>query len=544
MSTLELYDTTLRDGAQTEGISYSVLDKLRITEKLDALGVHTIEGGWPGSNPKDAEYFRQARKLKLSNAVLAAFGSTRHASTAAKDPNLKALLASEAPVITIFGKSWDLHVRDVLKVSLDENLKMIESSVALLKKAGRRVVYDAEHFFDGYKDNPEYCLKTLLAAIHAGADTVTYCDTNGGTLPAEIVKILAEVGKSVKVSKGIHAHNDSELAVANSLTALQSGCVQIQGTMNGYGERCGNANLTSIIAILKLKMGEDCIPEHKLRELTETSRFVAEVSNMAQRANQAFVGEAAFAHKGGIHVNAVLKNPRTYEHLEPEQVGNERKILVSELSGRSSLVFKAHHLALDLAKDTPEAKKLLAMLQKLEHQGYHFEAAEGSLELLLKRELKQLKPFFALEGFRIIMEKRDHTLMSEAMIKVTVNGVPEQTSAEGDGPVNALDNAIRKALRQFYPTLSQMHLTDFKVRVLDEKAGTAAKVRVLIQSQDEHDSWGTIGVSENIIEASWQALVDSIEYKLLKDQAPETRDVRRGKARKPASRVSRPASQG
>jgi len=531
MSRIDLYDTTLRDGAQTEGISYSVQDKLRITEKLDALGLHYIEGGWPGSNPKDAEYFRQATRLQLSSSVLAAFGSTRRAATAAKDPNLQALLKAETQVITIFGKSWDLHVRDVLRISPEENLKVIEDSVAFLKKRGKRVVYDAEHFFDGYKDNSEYARKTLVAALAGGADAIVFCDTNGGSLPSEITESITACKRELPVTLGIHTHNDSELAVANALAAVNAGCQQVQGTINGYGERCGNANLVSIIAILKAKMGVHCLPDAKLKELTETSRFVAELSNMAQHANQPFVGAAAFAHKGGVHVNAVMKNPRTYEHIEPERIGNQRRILVSELSGRSSLVFKAKDLALDLSKDTPQAKRLLQLLQQLEHQGYHFEAAEGSLELLLKRQLKELKPFFTLEGFRVIMEKRDHKLISEATIKLHVNGIPEQTAAEGDGPVNALDNAIRKALKRFYPTLSQMHLTDFKVRVLDEKAGTAAKVRVLIQSQDEQDSWGTVGVSENIIEASWQALVDSIEYKLLKDQSQKTDDRRQKTAK-------------
>ncbi len=515
---VELYDTTLRDGAQTEGISYSVQDKLRITEKLDALGVHAIEGGWPGSNPKDAEFFRRAKRLRLNTAELAAFGSTRRAARAARDPNLNALLKAETRTVTIFGKSWDLHVRDVLKISLEENLKVVEDSVAFLKRHGRRVIYDAEHFFDGYQDNPAYALKTVQAALDGGADTVVLCDTNGGSLPTEITDIIRASQDGMRVPLGIHAHNDSDLAVANSIAAVNAGCRQVQGTINGYGERCGNANLVSIIAILKLKMGIDCLPDAKLKELTETSRFVAEVSNMMQRANWPFVGESAFAHKGGVHVNAVMKNPRTYEHIEPSLVGNHRKVLVSELSGRSSLVLKAEDLHLHLVKDTPQAKKLLKRLQQLEHQGYHFEAADGSLELLLQRELKHLKPFFSLEGFRVIIEKRGNQLFSEATVKLRVNGKPEHAAAEGDGPVNALDNAIRKALKQFYPTLAEMHLTDFKVRVLDEKVGTAAKVRVGIFSQDAHDSWGTVGVSENIIEASWQALADSIEYKLLKDQ--------------------------
>jgi len=538
MTHIELYDTTLRDGAQTEGISYSVTDKLRITERLNALGVHYIEGGWPGSNPKDAEFFRRAKRLRLTS-TLTAFGSTRRAASAAKDPNLQALLKADTSVITIFGKSWNLHVRDVLKVTLDENLRLVEDSVAYLKRHGRRVMYDAEHFFDGYKDDPDYAVKTVRAALEAGAETLVLCDTNGGCLPSEITTIIQAAAQQLKAPMGIHTHNDSDLAVANALAAVAAGCRQVQGTINGYGERCGNANLVSLIAIMKLKLGVDCLSDKALKELTETSRFVAEVSNMAQRANQPFVGEAAFAHKGGVHVNAVMKNPQTYEHIEPSTVGNQRKILVSELSGRSSLVFKAKDLALDLSKETPQAKRLLKRLQQLEHEGYHFEAAEASLELLLKRELKQLRPSFTLEGFRVIMEKRDHKLISEATIKVHVSGVAEQTAAEGDGPVNALDNAIRKALKRFYPTLAEMHLTDFKVRVLDEKAGTAAKVRVLIQSQDARDSWGTVGVSENIIEASWQALADSIEYKLLKDQKAEG-----GKRKAERTKTPRPARAG
>jgi len=518
---VELYDTTLRDGAQSEGISYSVQDKLRILEHLDRLGMHYVEGGWPGSNPKDAEFFERARPVKLHHAKLAAFGSTRRPGvSAAKDANLKALLEAHTPVVTIFGKTWDLHVRDVLGASLDENLKMIEDSVRLLKSKGRMVVYDAEHFFDGYHENQVYAIKTLEAALGAGADVIALCDTNGGTIPSTLRGVIMSVREKlgVAVPMGIHAHNDSELAVANSLTAIAAGCVQVQGTVNGYGERCGNANLVSIIANLQLKMRYSALPAAKLKELAETSRFVAEVSNMAQQANQPFVGASAFAHKGGVHVNAVMKNPRTYEHLDPAVVGNERKILVSELSGRTSLVTKAKSLRLPMDKDTPQAKQLLAKLQELEHQGYHFEAAEGSFQLLLQRHLRRITPFFDLEGFRIIVEKRNGKLVSEATIKVTVRGKQELAAAEGDGPVNALDNALRRALTPFYPSLAGMHLTDFKVRVLDEKAGTAAKVRVLIESQDEHDSWGTIGVSENIIEASWLALVDSIEYKLLKDQ--------------------------
>ncbi len=542
MARVELYDTTLRDGAQTERISYSVQDKLRITEKLDELGVAYIEGGWPGSNPKDAQFFQLARKLSLKTATLAAFGSTRHAATAANDANLNALLRAETSTITIFGKTWDLHVRDVLRVSLDDNLRMIEDSVRYLKRRGRAVIYDAEHFFDGHRDNAAYALATLRAAQAAGADALVFCDTNGGRLPAEIAAAISAVRSHVRVPTGIHAHNDCGLAVANSVAAVQAGCRQVQGTVNGYGERCGNADLTSIIPVLQLKLGLACLPAQKIKELTEVSHFVAEVSNMGQTPNQPFVGATAFAHKGGVHVNAVMKNPRTYEHVDPALVGNQRKILVSELSGRSALVVKAKALNLELTKDTPQARRLLGLLQELEHRGYHFEAAGGSFELLLQRHLKHLKAFFELESFRIVVEKRGGQMSSEASIKLRVNGVREHAAAEGDGPVNALDNAIRKALAQFYPTLARMHLTDFKVRVLDEKAGTAAKVRVLIESQDEQDSWGTIGVSENVIEASWQALVDSIEYKLLKDQAGAgggTRKARRAAGPRPAPRRSR-----
>jgi 2-isopropylmalate synthase len=524
MSQVYLYDTTLRDGAQAEGISYSVHDKLQVLQRLGELGLPYVEGGWPGSNPKDAEFFRRAAKLKLKGTTLTAFGSTRRADNpASRDSNLNALLCAETPVITLFGKSWDLHARDILKISPDANLKLIEDSVAFLVKRGRQVFYDAEHFFDGYKANPVYAFKTVQAALQGGASVVIFCDTNGGALPAEISRILRECLSRVKVATGIHTHNDSELAVANAIAAVEAGVAQVQGVVNGYGERCGNANLVTLAANLQLKMGMRVLDRDKLRELTEVSHFVAEVSNLSQHPNQPYVGASAFAHKGGVHVNAVLKNPLSYEHIDPGSVGNQRRILVSELSGRSSLVSKARELEIGLAKDTPQAKRLLLRLQDLEHSGYHFEAADGSLQLLIKRELQKLEPFFSLESFRIVTEKRQRRSTSEATIKLRVKGQTEHAAAEGDGPVNALDNAIRKALLPFYPSLAGMHLTDFKVRVLDEKAGTAAKVRVLIQSQDEHDSWGTVGVSENIIEASWQALVDSIEYKLLKERRSEDR---------------------
>jgi 2-isopropylmalate synthase len=519
MRKVELYDTTLRDGAQTEGISYSVADKLKIARKLDELGIHYIEGGWPGSNPKDMQLFKQLKKRRLKNAQVCAFGSTARAHLRPeKDSNIQALLKAETEVITLFGKSSGLHVKYVLKTSQEENLRMIFSSVKYLKGKGRMVIYDAEHFFDGAKDNFDYALKTLIAAEEAGADVIVLCETNGGMLTSSLVKLIREVRPSLRVPLGIHTHNDSGMAVANTIAAVEEGCTHIQGTINGYGERCGNADLIACIPNLKLKLGVDCIPDARLKKLTEVSRYVSEISNMRHKSNQPFVGESAFAHKAGVHINAMVKHPLTYEHIKPELVGNHRRFLISELSGRTSILLKAKQLELGLEKEAPHTKRILKLLQNLEHQGYQFEAAEGSFELLMQKAMKKYKKFFDLEGFRVIIEKaKDGKLTSEAAIKLKVNKIEEHTASEGDGPVNALDNALRKALLEFYPALAKMHLTDFKVRVLDERAGTAAKVRVLIQSQDEQDSWGTVGVSENIIEASWQALVDSIEYKLLKD---------------------------
>jgi 2-isopropylmalate synthase len=518
MSQLKLYDTTLRDGSQGEGISYSVTDKMRIAQELDKLGIHYIEGGWPGSNPKDMEFYLNMAKKRLNVAKLVAFGSTRRPHIkASQDANLRGLLKSEAKIVTIFGKTWDLHIQDVLKTTIDENLEMIKDTVDFLTSKGLTVFYDAEHFFDAYKSNKEYSLKCLRCACEAGAKAVVLCDTNGGTITSEISKVLREVRPQITVWLGIHCHNDAGLAVANSLAAVEAGCNMVQGTINGYGERCGNADLITIIANLKLKLGIDCIDSERLKELTHVSHFVSEISNMKQRNDQPYVGASAFAHKGGVHINAVMKNPCTYEHIEPSLVGNHRRILVSELGGKTSVLIRAKELELGLSKEDPQTKKILKLLQDLEHQGYHFEAAEASFELLMKKALKKYKKFFELEGFRVVVEKQsDKKITSEAIIKIKVKGVKEHTAAEGDGPINALDNALRKALKDFYPLLSKMHLSDFKVRVLDEKAGTAARVRVLIQSQDQDDTWSTIGVSENIIEASWQALVDSVEYKLLK----------------------------
>ena len=519
MLKIKLYDTTLRDGAQGEGISYSVMDKVSIAKELDLLGIHYIEGGWPGSNPKDMEFFLKMEKYPLKSSQLVAFGSTRRPNIKAEeDHNLKAFLQSGVKYVTIFGKTWDLHVTDVLKTTLEENLSMIKDTIRFLKSCGMIVFYDAEHFFDAYAANKEYSLKCLLTAQEAGAQVICLCDTNGGTLTSKLHSIVKDVRFHIKVTLGIHCHNDAGLAVANSISAVEAGADMVQGTINGYGERCGNADLIPIIANLKFKVGADCISDEKLKELTKVSHFVSEISNMKQKNEQPYVGPSAFAHKGGVHINAVMKNPQTYEHINPLLVGNHRRILVSELAGKTGVLLRAKDMDFDLSKDDPQTKKILKLVQKLEHEGYHFEAAEASFELLMKRALKKYTEFFELEGFRVVIEKRsDNKITSEAIIKLKVKGVKEHTAAEGDGPINALDNALRKALKEFYPTLSKMHLSDFKVRVLDEKAGTAAKVRVLIQSQDEENTWNTIGVHENIIEASWQALVDSVEYKLLKD---------------------------
>jgi 2-isopropylmalate synthase len=518
MKKVILYDTTLRDGTQAEGISLTVKDKLNIAQRLDEVNIDYIEGGWPGSNPKDMEFFIKIKDLKLKHARIAAFGSTRRANISpASDTNIKALLRSGCDVCTIFGKSWDLHVKDVLKVSLDENLKMISSTISYLKSKHKTVFFDAEHFFDGFKANPEYALKTLIAAHDAGADAIVLCDTNGGMVTCELSDIVLKAKAVTGTALGIHCHNDSEMAVANSVAAVEAGCGHVQGTINGYGERCGNANLCSIIPSLKVKLGLNCMDYTKLKELTEVSRYIAEVCNMKHADNQPFVGQSAFAHKAGVHVNAVLKKSSAYEHMEPDIVGNKRRILISELSGKSTLLARAEQLHLNLTKDDPKTKQIMKTLQDMEYKGYHFEAADASFELLLKRHMKKYKRFFELEGFRVINEKDENgNLYSEATIKVKVKKQIMHTACEGDGPVNALDGALRKSLINFYPKLAEMHLSDFKVRVLDEKQGTAARVRVLVQSQDSENSWWTIGVSENIIEASWQALLDSVEYKLLK----------------------------
>ncbi len=515
-----VYDTTLRDGAQGEGISLTVEDKLKITRKLDELEVPYIEGGWPGSNPKDLEYFYRVRTLPLKHARIAAFGATRKAGVpVAQDANIRALLQAETPCVTIFGKSWDFHVTTALQTTLAENLNMIRESVGYLKAQGREVIYDAEHFFDGFKANPDYALATLKAAAEAGADWIVLCDTNGGSLPHEVEQIFERVCRAVKLPLGIHAHNDGDLAVANSIVAVRCGARQVQGTINGFGERCGNANLCSIIPNLQLKLGFSCLSPEALRRLTEASHYVSEIANMTPHNNQPFVGASAFAHKGGVHVSAILKDPATYEHLNPELVGNKRRVLVSELSGASNLFYKAQELNLDLTQDSPRAREIIQKIKELEYQGYQFEGADASLELLLRRAFGQYEEFFTLESLKLLVEKRPNDgdlISSEATIKLRVGDQIIHTAAEGNGPVNAVDNALRKALEGFYPVLKEMHLVDYKVRVLDGKDGTGAKVRVLIESADAAGSWSTVGVSENIIEASWQALTDSMNYALLR----------------------------
>ena len=508
-----LYDTTLRDGTQGEGFQLSGLDKLRIAQRLDAFGIDYIEGGWPGSNPKDVEFFREARKLDLQHAKLAAFGSTRRANVKVEeDPQVRLLLDAETPVVTIFGKSWEMQVTEVLRTTVEENQAMIRDTVAHLAKHGREVIYDAEHFFDGYKDSPEHALRTLEAAAEGGAACLVLCDTNGGTLPSEVMQICKAVRDRIPGTPvGIHTHNDCELGVANAISAVKAGAVQIQGTINGYGERTGNCNLTSVIPILQLKMGLPMVP--KLEKLRELSYFVDDVANNPHFARAPFVGRTAFAHKGGMHVNAVKKNSRSYEHIEPASVGNEQNILVSELSGQDNILIRAAGLGLPLEKGSAEAAAVLRRIKELEHEGYSFEAAGGSLELLIRRELGiYQKPFDLTEYHTSFRQYRDgHRPVCEATVKLEVGGTPELTVAEGNGVVNALDVALRKALLPFYPAIEGVSLVDYKVRIIDGHDATAAKTRVLIVSTDGEKNWGTVGVSENIIEASWLAIVDSID---------------------------------
>jgi len=508
-----LYDTTLRDGTQGEGFQLSGLDKLRIAQRLDEFGIDYIEGGWPGSNPKDIEFFREAKNLKLNHAKLAAFGSTRRADTAvADDPQVRLLLEAETPVVTIFGKSWELQVTEVLRTTVEENQAMIRDTVAHLVSHGREVIYDAEHFFDGYKDSPAHALATLQAAADGGAVCLVLCDTNGGTLPSEIAEICEAVKAQLPNSSlGIHTHNDCELAVANAIAAVGAGATQVQGTINGYGERTGNCNLTSVIPILQLKMAMPVVPH--LEQLRDLSYFVDDVSNNPHFARAAFVGRTAFAHKGGMHVNAVQKLARSYEHIVPGSVGNNQNILVSELSGQSNILIKAQELGIPLEKGSPEVSAILRRVKELENDGYSYEAAGGSLEILIRRELgSYARPFEIKEYHTSFRQYRDgHPPVCEATVKLTVDGTPELTVAEGQGVIHSLDLALRKSLIPFYPEIAGVSLVDYKVRILDGHDATAAKTRVLIVSTDGDSTWGTVGVSENIIEASWLALVDGID---------------------------------
>jgi len=522
---VQLYDTTLRDGAQGEGISFSVVDKLSIVRKLDELGIHYIEGGWPGSNPKDAEFFARARDLTLSNSVVVAFGSTRRPNSKAEDDaNLQALVNAGVKAVTIVGKSSEMHVTHVLEVPLEENLSMIADSVRFLKEQGLTVFFDAEHFFDGFKVNLEYSLRTLEVAAEAGADCIIPCDTNGGSLPGEVITAIEAARKMTKAPLGIHTHNDAELAVANTLAAVQAGVTQVQGTINGYGERCGNANLCSIIPALKLKMGIDCISDEQLARLTEVSRYVSELANLVPSPYQPYVGSSAFGHKGGFHVSAISKREDSYQHIDPVRVGNRLRVIVSELSGRQNIMHKAKELGLDLPPHGKEAQKLLEQVKLLESRGFQYDNAEASFELLLHRAKPEYESPFALVDFIVVVERRRRPptrndledMLAEAMVKVRVGGEIMHTAAEGNGPVNALDQALRKALLRFYPSLAQVKLVDYKVRILEESVGTEAQVRVLIESSDGINEWRTVGSSADIIEASWLALADSMEYWLIK----------------------------
>ncbi|MDI9570155.1 MAG: citramalate synthase [Pseudomonadota bacterium] len=523
MKTREImvYDTTLRDGSQGEQINFTAEEKLRIARRLDEMGFPYIEGGWPGSNPKDARFFELAKGVKFQNARLTAFGSTRRADRRVGEcPNIRALLAAATPAVTVFGKTWDLHVTEILQISLEQNLAMIEETVAYLKEQGKEVIYDAEHFFDGYRRNPDYAGRTVAAALAAGADWIVLCDTNGGTLPHEIEAMTAEIGRLAPAGRlGIHAHNDGALGVANSLAAVRAGATMVQGTINGYGERCGNADLIPLIANLQLKMGKSCLPEATMSHLTNLSNYVAELANIPHLNSRPFVGRSAFAHKGGVHVSAILKNPLAYEHMAPELVGNKRRVLVSDLAGKSNIEYKARELGIDLGQNNGLSRRIVDEIKRMEDVGYQFDAAEGSLSLLIKKITGEFVEPFALECFNVISTKTaHHPSQAQATIKITVGDEVELTAAEGNGPINALDNALRKALTKFYPQLSRMHLTDFKVRIVEGSEGTAAKVSTTIESQDEDDAWTTVGVSENVIEAGWLALVDSLQYKLSKDR--------------------------
>ena len=528
---IEIYDTTLRDGTQGEGITFSVADKLRIAERLDAFGVHYIEGGWPGSNPRDIEFFELAKRRTFRRARLAAFGSTRRKDVRAdEDAQVRLLIDAETPVVTIFGKTWLLHVREVLQTSPEENLAMIADTVRFLKARGKTVVYDAEHAFDGCKDDREYALATWRAAEAAGADVVTLCDTNGGSLPQEVLEITRYARTHLEVRLGIHTHDDIGLGVANALVALEGGATHVQGTMNGYGERTGNCNLTSVMPILQYKLRHRSVPAESLPALKELSQFLDETANLRPNPRLPWVGAAAFSHKGGTHVNAVQKVIRSYEHIDPALVGNTRHVLISDLAGRSNIVMKARELGLELTNSTPQLAEILKQVKELEHRGYEFESADGSLALLIRRALMREPAPFAVDAYHVSVRREEAGSVAEAVVKVRVDAESEHRVAEGDGPVNALDAALRSALVRYYPQLKQVRLTDYKVRILDSRTGTAARTRVLIESSDGAVEWGTVGVHDNIVEASLQALVDSLEYALVKDRTLEAAAPRAGSA--------------
>ena len=511
-----IFDSTLRDGAQAEGISFSVEDKLKLLELLDEHGIDYIEAGNPGSNPKDLEFFARARTVPLKHARLAAFGSTRRRDIKVEqDSNVQSLLLADTPVIVIFGKSWDFHVTDIIRTTLDENLAMIRETLAFFKAQGKEVVYDAEHFFDGYKNNPDYAVRTLQAAVDGGADALVLCDTNGGSFPSEVAEIVGKMAAQFTVPLGIHAHNDCGMAVANSVAAVENGARHVQGTYIGFGERCGNANLSTIIANLGVKRDYECLPDDQYRKIVHVARHVAAISNVAINEREPFIGNTAFAHKGGMHIDGVNKAAHSFEHIDPERVGGQRRFLMSEVSGRRMILDKIWEVDPDITKDDAVTDRIMKRLKELEHAGYQFEGAESTFELIVRKQLGKYRSFFELEHFKIIGEQPTRgEFSSSAIIKVKVDGQQEITAAEGDGPVHALDCALRKALDKFYPELNNVHLTDYKVRVINGRDATAAKVRVLLQSTDGESVWTTVGVSTDIIEASWIALVDSIEYKL------------------------------
>jgi 2-isopropylmalate synthase len=514
---VELYDTTLRDGSQGEGINFSALDKLRIAEKLDAFGMHYIEGGWPGSNPKDMEFFKQAARRKWKHARIAAFSMTRRKGVAVESDDLmRQILEARTPTVTIVGKSWLLHVQEVLRAKPDENLAMIGDTIRYLKDQGKQVLYDAEHAFDGYKDEPEYALTTWQAAEKAGADCIVLCDTNGGCLPEDISKIVAAAKGKLTVRLGIHTHNDCGLGVANALAGIEAGAGQVQGTINGYGERTGNCNLITVIPLLALKLNKSVLPAKSLPKLKDLSEFVDEIANIRHDPRQPWVGQTAFAHKGGMHVHAVDRVARSYEHINPEAVGNHRRVLVSDMSGRTNILMKATELGFKLETDAPETRAITAEVKRLEGEGYEYEAAEGSLALLIQKNLKHQEAPFKIVSYHVSIRRDRSISVCQASVKVMVDGATEHTIAEGDGPVNALDHALRNALVKFYPQLKKVRLNDYKVRILDSTSGTGARTRVLIESTDGKDEWGTVGVHDNIIEASLQALADSLEYRLMK----------------------------